>query len=202
MATKKAAKKAPAKKAAVKKAATVAAKPAAAAAPVVAAATPTIFDHLTKATKVTPSAGEEYQAFAVRLMEAVGALPDAEFAALPEPAQTWFNGQAENYSGNKDIGALPGYPLKKAAKKTAAAKPAKEAKAAKAPKKDKPVRDPAKIRAESTAGRIHALVVAKPDIEFTAVAKKLGIDDKAGSYAWNRYNEARNLMALVQQRAA
>ena len=40
-------------------------------------------------------------------------------------------------------------------------------------------------------------MVAKPTIEFEAVAKKVGVEPKIGGHAWNIYNEAVRVMQLV-----
>lgn len=50
---------------------------------------------------------------------------------------------------------------------------------------------------EGIATKVRKIVVAKPDIEFSAVASKIGGKHAEGGHAWNIFNHTRKVMEIV-----
>lgn len=103
---------------------------------------------LTSALKITPADGETRSKFLKRIAAAAGEIPDTEFAALSEPAQTWQAAAATAANKKKKPVDFPDADADEVAKRfpepanTKAEKPAKKAKGdtVKSEKAEKPAK--------------------------------------------------------------
>lgn len=186
MATKKA-KKSPSKKAApAKKAAPTSAKTPEQA-PLIGAAT--VLDEMSKAVKCPQKKSEKDADFTARVIEEVSKLDDDSFGKLSKAAQDYFNECAEAINNDKPLPAPPIVGAKTSKVSEKAAPAAKEKKE----KKEKGEGSGEK----STAFQVRKLVCEDHEIEFGAVAHKMGVEEDSTGHIWNIYNHAKKVLALA-----
>lgn len=139
--------------------------------------------------------GEDLQVFVQRLCGEVSKLSDEEFGGLSPDAQAWFNDAAVAINAGKKVAVdaaffgAGGVKAKPEQKKETVQPVATKPVAAKKP--------PARKASDGVAHKVRVAVVAKPTIDFEAVAKRVGVEPKVGSHAWNIFNEAKRVMELV-----